>query len=344
MKEKKNNIYITIDYELFMGRKTGSVLNCMIYPLDKLLVILEKYNIKITIFVDAAYLLKLSMLKNEYESLQNDYTLITNQLKKMSVAGHDIQLHIHPQWLHATYDGVEWKLKSEHYKLSDLDSYEAQLLFKKSKEILEKIINKTVVAFRAGGYSIQTYKNYPKLLLTNGIKIDSSVLTGATNKGPNQSYDYRDVVSSNHYNFDENILVPNKNGHFIELPITRLKIKPMTFLLTKLLVANKYDHKRYGDGFSVNELDNQIGNKKIFMKVLRILFNNYQTASIDSMNAAYLKTIFNESKGKNDKDFVIIGHPKNFTDFSLFHFEKFLYKIIQNTNFLIASDLLNSKR
>lgn len=51
------NVFFTIDYELFLGGNTGTVRNCLIRPLNALTELLDKYQIKLTLFVDAAYLL-----------------------------------------------------------------------------------------------------------------------------------------------------------------------------------------------------------------------------------------------------------------------------------------------
>ncbi len=42
------NIFLTFDYELFFGEKTGTVEKCMINPTNELLKISKKYSIPMT--------------------------------------------------------------------------------------------------------------------------------------------------------------------------------------------------------------------------------------------------------------------------------------------------------
>ena len=53
------NCFITLDYELFLGEKTGTVDGCLVKPMDALLRVLDKYGIKANVMVDAAYLLRM---------------------------------------------------------------------------------------------------------------------------------------------------------------------------------------------------------------------------------------------------------------------------------------------
>ena len=60
------NIYITLDYELFFGPKSGTVNKCIIEPIEKLLKIVDPLNVKIVCFVDSGYLLALEKQMEKY--------------------------------------------------------------------------------------------------------------------------------------------------------------------------------------------------------------------------------------------------------------------------------------
>jgi peptidoglycan/xylan/chitin deacetylase (PgdA/CDA1 family) len=336
MSKQKTNVFITLDYELFMGNITGTVINCMIKPLDKLIEILNKHKIKITIFVDAAYLLRLSELKFNSQKLQQDYKLIVDQLKLLSIQGHDIQLHIHPQWLNATYFKNNWILDSTKYKLSDIEDSEVSKLFKESKELLEEIIGKPIIAFRAGGYSIQSYSKYIDLFINNGILVDSSVLGNAFMDSNYQKYDYRLCPSFERYNFSQDIIKENPNGNIIELPITQGKVNILYIIYKKLVISRKNNQNKYGDGIPLLSKSEK---SYSFLKSLKKIFiSKKYTASIDSYSSIYLSYLFNQHRLKSN-DFVIIGHPKNFTDFSIFHLEKFILKKRNKIEFLTISSI-----
>lgn len=125
----------------------------------------------------AAYLLRLSELKDKHDKLKSDFELISDHLKCLEQAGHDIQLHFHPQWIYSDYDSKQWIMDFEHYKLSDLPENVLRTSFYSARLLLEEIIGKKIIAFRAGGYSLPTYSGYIDLFKLNGIKIDSSVFT-----------------------------------------------------------------------------------------------------------------------------------------------------------------------
>lgn len=53
------NIIFALDYELFFGKNTGTIENCLISPTDELIKTTDKYGIKYTFFVDSGYLINL---------------------------------------------------------------------------------------------------------------------------------------------------------------------------------------------------------------------------------------------------------------------------------------------
>lgn len=334
-------IYLTLDYELFMGNKTGTVENCLIKPTNKLLTVLDKYNVKATFFVDAAYLYQLDKLKFSYSTLNRDYDSIVKQLRDLSKMGHDIQLHIHPQWYYAKYDGCEWNLSSSPYKLSDMEERDCFDLFHKSKILLEQIIGKNVCAFRAGGYSIQTFNNLPKLFSDNDIKIDSSALSMKSSEGLYQVYDYSNVKSGFYYSFYDDVSKPSNTGPFIEIPITTSKICPLfvAYNFIKSWMIKSVDKTVFGDGVSINSINHE-GKRSLISRIILYwkFINQQRMASIDKTNSLYLKYIYH-SQLKNNV-FVIIGHPKNLSMFSVNNLDVFLSSIYNKISFSTIS-LLN---
>ena len=96
-------LLFTLDYELY-GNGSGDVFKHIIEPTDKILGIVEKYNAKLTIFFEVIEYWK---LKEEWESGnrmgydRNPIEAMERQLKRAFEYGHDIQLHLHPQWVDA---------------------------------------------------------------------------------------------------------------------------------------------------------------------------------------------------------------------------------------------------
>ena len=118
--KKMKEIILTIDYELFLGKETGSVKECMIEPTEKLALILEKNGSKMTVFWDILHYYRLLELENNYSELKQDRILIEEQILDLARRGHDIQLHLHPHWLDAKYENSKWNFNYERFKLHNL--------------------------------------------------------------------------------------------------------------------------------------------------------------------------------------------------------------------------------
>ena len=127
--------YITLDYELFMGSKVGTIENSLIKPMNALTEMLDKYNIKCNVFVDAAYLLRLYQLKGN-KAIDEQFQLVTSHIQGLSSQGHSIQFHFHPQWLYSRYEDG-WIMDIDHYKISDMPLEDIKTLIPQAIELLQ---------------------------------------------------------------------------------------------------------------------------------------------------------------------------------------------------------------
>lgn len=332
------NIYITLDYELFFGDITGTPENCLIRPMDDLLISIEKYNIKLIIFVDAAYLLRMNQLKDVYSQINKDYKLVTNHIIDLKEKGHDIQLHFHPQWLYSNWNEKEnrWILDFNHYKLSDMDLEFAYQSFSDAKNILDTLIQEKTNAFRAGGYSLETFKDYIRLFKLNGITVDSSVFRGAKMQSDFLLYDYRKIPSKIIYNFSDSIKKENENGEFKELSINSCKWNPIYYLFVIRPKLFDYNPKIiYKDGIPI------VRKIKIsYLSKLKKLFEiKIFQACIDGPMSNALDIVYNCVVKQNIKDFVLIGHPKNFSDQSINNLVNFISKTYKKNKFQTSKNL-----
>ena len=116
----QKELVLTIDYELFFGKKSGTVQNCMLKPTDLLMNLLDKYQSKMTIFWDILHYWKLLQLEKLHPEQKKDRTAIKSQICDMVKRGHDVQLHIHPHWLDTDFEKGEWCFSYDRYALHDL--------------------------------------------------------------------------------------------------------------------------------------------------------------------------------------------------------------------------------
>lgn len=315
-----NTLFLTLDYELFLNDRTGDVNNCLIAPTNKLIAILEKYDAKATFFVDTAFLFRLYELKDKWAILQTDYDKIVEQIKVLSQKGHEIALHIHPQWFYSNFDGKKWVIDYVHYKLSDMPQFDADKCFVDCVHLLESIVRHPITAFRAGGYSIQDYKSFPEILLKNGICKDSSVLPGMKYVSKLQCYDYTLLNGSDIYTFNDNILLPVIDGDIQEFPIATAKISFLLYCFYKLYNNIIKNNKNWGNGgdFSIHRWKGFI--KNISQKLFSC---TYVSATIDYQSFTTTDYVLKHIKNKYS-NIVILGHPKNFSPASLNYLQKLL--------------------
>lgn len=328
------DIRLTLDYELFLGDKTGTVEKCLIEPMEALRSVLNKNGIKITLFVDAAYLLRIRNLSNIPE-LNNDYGTVCSYLEELSRDGHELQFHFHPQWLYSNYKESAWSMDLDHYKLSDVEEDYLQESFSEALGIVRSVSRNEVNAYRAGGYSIQTYKNVSALFKKNGIKIDSSVMPGGVVLEEKHYYDFRKAPKKSSWKFSTDVIKEDITGSFIEVPITtQIPKTTIHYLyLKKGLSAKHGPFKVWGDGRSIDTTGSRL--QRITDKVNKLFRPCILAASIDNIMSENLFEIYRTNPYKC---LTIIGHPKNFTNKSIQNVKSFI-EIAKNDCFKTISQI-----
>jgi len=317
-------IYITLDYELFFGSQSGGVDDCIINPTNELLKIVDPYNVKIVFFVDAGYINKLNVFKQQYPELEEDYKKITSQIRSLSENGHGIELHIHPHWENTVYDGEKWVFDTSQYKLQDFSKEEAYAIVIKYTTLLNSISGKKAIAYRAGGWSAQPFSHISEALKDAGIYIDSTTYPNGYHQSKHQAYDFRNITQyKTEYRFENDLTVEDSNGHFTEYPISSYRLSPVffwRFALEKIKKNKK--HISFGNGSAISK-------PKIEVIKLMTRFSN-SVVSIDGYKSSYISKAFKKyiKNTDNTGHFVLIGHPKAFTPYSLEKTKKF----IENTH------------
>lgn len=306
------NGYITLDYELFMGKSTGTPKQCLITPMTHLMDMVDKYNVKMNVFVDAAYLLQLRKLKNMFPKLKQDYELVTNNIRQIDQRGHAIQLHLHPQWCYSSFDGAKWILDMNHYKLSDMPLVDQINLINEGAALLNSLVSRRITAFRAGGYSVENFHELYSSLLTNGIVSETSAIHGGYSSGKYHTYDFRNVPHKTSYQVLNNIKIENPKGKMREYPISTIDTIGIGYLFHKRKMTKKNnmisgEKAIWGDGEIIGYPGGEL--KVLFTKI-KLLFNSKPLlASMDEYIS--LENVLNYSKKYYaGDDFIIIGHPK----------------------------------
>lgn len=315
------NIYLTLDYELFLGEKTGTPENCLIRPMDELCKVADKHHFKFVIFVDATYLLRMQQMKGQFKEVDRQYDLVSNHVKSLAEKGHDIELHFHPQWLYSNWDedAKQWKMDRDHYKLSDLSIEEAKSSLRAAKNLLDEIVGYETKAFRAGGFCLDTFNEYKETFQELRLVIDSSVARYTCVRTPVHSYDYRQIPQEQIYRFSNSIKKKDDNGQFLEMSITGVHWNVLTFWLN---IRSKLEKRKptleYKDGKGIVDKKQTLAGK-----IVEVLTRNAYLASIDGLWSNAIEDYYKYVLKKGWSEMILIGHPKNATDLSIANLEWF---------------------
>ena len=291
---KKKKIILTIDYELFLGKETGTVRESLIEPTGRLLGSLEKNDSKMTVFWDILHYYRLLEYENKYPELKQDRLLIEEQIFDMVRRGHDIQLHLHPHWLDAVYEDGKWVFTYERFKLlslsdinnpDDINTITGCVTI--TKKLMEDLIRKIdpsykITAFRAGGYLIEPFCRVRDALYLNDIRIDSSVCPYLVNNNGDFSYDFLFYPTELKYGFEYTPQNKVETGRFTEVPITTVKIPRFLNIFFTLIRIIKYpslESERKGTGAGEYSLSDEKITVKKFIPFLHPRINQLTTDS-----------------------------------------------------------------
>lgn len=330
------DIALTLDYELF-GNGSGDMFEHVIYPTKKLLSTCDKMNVKLTIFFEVVEYWKLREVwdsGNKMGYKKDPALAMENQIIDAYKNGHDIQLHIHPQWLNAEYINNQWVLDN-NWRMNDIPLHSSsntltvEQVIKKGKDTLEimlQAVNEDYQCniFRAGAFNILPSEEIISILEKLNFIADSSVFVGGYENSDYSYLDFRSLRPEIPYWVIKNGDVLNQSNQFqenrmIELPIFSLPYyRFMKYDFTRL---KNFIVKNNGNRGSVIEKFNTRTNKKSFLKKIAYFFEKeYLTWDYCLFNTRKMTRFIHKAKNIAEKNsdkyipFVAIGHSKGFVD------------------------------
>lgn len=317
------SLIFTLDYELF-GNGSGDVFKHIIEPTEKLLDIASKYGLKYTFFFEVIEYWKLKEAWDKGNAMgykENPVIAMENQIKKAFRNGHDIQLHLHPQWVDAVYENDQWKVNLDEWRLGGYHregEYSLENLFRKGKQTLEALLkpvdpNYQCIAVRAGGYNIQPSEEIVKAMLVTGFKVDSSIYPGGKEIGVLSNYDYTVIDPTlGQWQTGKRLEEQGLSG-VTELPIVAFPMIRLKKFLTWERIKGFFGNVKSAQD-SLEAKTSTTEKKSGKLDKIRYFFQTeWQTWDYclfsPSLHKRFLKQI-----AKQDRDvFVLVGHPKSFT-------------------------------
>lgn len=309
---------LTFDYEVYFGRRTGSARRCLIEPTEALLELAGRHGAPLVFFVDAGYLLALRREMAKSEELRRDHAAVCRQLKRLARRGHELQLHVHPHWEDARWEEGAWRLDLARYALHAFDPAQIEGIVKRYLDALRDFGGAGAGrAFRAGGWVIQPFPALGDALARAGVAIDSTVFAGGHRGGTVQPYDFRGAPAKSRWRFGDDPLAEDPQGRFLEVPIASHRVGPSFYW--RLACARKAGgarHRAFGDGEAIAMDGGDLAR--------RLAAPSTSVVSVDGYKSRLLEDAAADYRRRGLDDFVVIGHPKALTPFSLERLDSFL--------------------
>lgn len=298
------HIILSFDYELFFGDTSGTVEKTLIIPTNLLLDKMRENGQKANFFVDVLMLKYL--MRNEDERSKEDFRLVKNQLLRIVREGHRIEMHIHPHWIDAKYNGDgTWNFENfKHYSLNSFPASDVIELFKEGKNVLETIIrevdtNYSVLAFRAGGWAVQPFNHIKEGFKQAGLLVDSSLSKGQKCRNLYSYYDFTNMPSKQIYRFEDDIGVEKVDGQFLEIPITSYRRTFVLKIFDKLMWRFSSKMKKIADGTNCRSSEPFKTNYKFYNRCMLTTRAPYMSVILQCMFISKSLLVF-------------IDHPKDF--------------------------------
>ncbi len=235
---------LTLDYETWQPVPAGRRIDWdadVFAPTDALLDACDAEGARLTIFAELG---EHAFLREHEPELAD---CMEAQWRDAVERGHDVQMHLHPNWL------IELgaRLEDGRYAWNEMltraeDSPELTALIGRLRGTLEEIIRPVeptyqAIAFRAGGYEAQPFRRLAEALCANDMWCDSSVYRGGGR--PGQYHDYVHSFDAHQPWFashaDPQLKAPPAESGIVELPVA-------TFARNDRLTFDSHEGARFG--------------------------------------------------------------------------------------------------
>jgi len=228
-------VIFTLDYEIY-GDATGSLRKLVLEPAQSLMRVFKKWDCPLVVFVEVAELERIYQEKSD-----PNIEAVFNQIRELNSQGHEIALHLHPQWSGAKYQNGLWEVDLSEYNLCSLPEERIRDIVSGGIEFLRFILARSdyvPISFRAGNWLFQPTQPVASILFEHGIRIDSSVFKGGRFK--QYGVDYRKAKKNGYFwRFWEDAALEDNEGRMVEIPIYTKMVPLWEMITSKRLEIDK---------------------------------------------------------------------------------------------------------
>jgi hypothetical protein len=297
----------TLDYEIY-GNGEGSLKDLVYEPAKKLKSLFDQAGAKLVLFVEAAELEKIAAFKADPVVRE-----VEDQILEFFNEGHEIALHLHPQWVNAHYHQGRWELDYREYNLCKLSSSRMAEITGRSIGYLQEILKTPdyiPLSFRAGNWLFQPTRDAAQTLSALGIKIDSSVFKGGVQR--QHHLDYRQAIGNGYYwKFQDDVNRIDNQGEMLEIPIYTQMVPFWKMATAKRLSLQQ---KSNSSRPQVRERINRLLDRARFRQPLKFDFCRMTLEELVSMMEQINRE--DQTSPTGYKPMVVIGHTKDLVDFN----------------------------
>ena len=181
------------DWEL-SGNGSGDIRRLQFEPLRRLLSIYNRLSIHGSFNAEVMQQITFRQHQDQHKELKTLADEWDETVRETFRQGHDVQLHIHPQWQNAEYKDGSWKLTAD-WSILNYSRAEALQMLQRGKAYLENLLkdidpNYRCVSFRSGAWCIAPSPHMLELLVQLGIVFDMSIVAGVKYDTRNIKLDY----------------------------------------------------------------------------------------------------------------------------------------------------------
>jgi len=188
------------DWEV-RGNGTGDPRVLQFEPMRRLVKIFNNYGIRSSFNVEVMQQLAYRDLQKRFPELKAIADEWEQVVAESFRQGHDIQLHLHPQWCGANYQGHgNWKLDGD-WSILNYSSLQIRAMLLSGKQYLETLLRKidpayACVSFRAGSWCAAPSDSLLPILSDLGFVFDMSIVAGIRYDTPQVKLDYTQCEES----------------------------------------------------------------------------------------------------------------------------------------------------
>jgi hypothetical protein len=325
-------ICLTEDHEIF-GNGSGDVRRHIIEPAERMARICERFGMPLTVFFEV----------EEYLAFERERGALIDawgydpaaELRAQAIdfvdRGHDLQLHLHPEWVGSRFEKDHWELRSECPTVDSLfeTQEEVSAYIGERKAVIDRFYeaagsSRRVTAYCCGAFCAQPGRKLLRALAEHGITVDSSVVKGMVRSDDHVHLDFTSTPADRrHWQVSEDVACEDAGGRVTEIPIySRMGRRVQQLTLRRLMAKFSGNIPKEKQ----REMVSQLGMGRTPASVLRFLSQRFPI-KLDFHNMSsrqMLRWIRNAppAPGGDLDVIVLIGHSKEHRDDA--EFERFL--------------------